>query len=284
MPTYNRSAFIKKAIQSVINQTYSNWELIIIDDGSTDNTKEVIKPYLNDQRIIYMYQQNQERSAARNNGVKVANGEYICFLDSDDYYLPNHLEIFYKEIVNTKNNKKTIFVTKRSYKENQNERIVEYNGNYNNTPINQLIYQAILSSPPVQCICIRKEAFETLLFSDEWLPYSECNHFSFELLNAGYNYKYINNHTVVMVNHDSNTTNDSVEFYMGKLSFLTKFSNILGVNSNQSIIEAKEKLLLFILVNSCHFTLRIKYFIRWVRLNPRILFSRSIISIAFRNN
>src|SRR5690554_3168461 len=88
IPTFNRASYITKAIESVINQTINDWELIIIDDGSSDNTFEVIKPYLLDQRIKYQYQINQERSIARNNAVKISLGEYICFLDSDDYYLP----------------------------------------------------------------------------------------------------------------------------------------------------------------------------------------------------
>ena len=90
LPTYNRSKTIDKTIESVINQTYKHWELIIIDDGSTDNTKEIITNYkTNDKRIKYLYQQNKERSAARNNGIVNANGDYICFIDSDDYFMKN---------------------------------------------------------------------------------------------------------------------------------------------------------------------------------------------------
>ena len=105
LPTYNRSKFIKKAIESVIQQTHQKWELIIIDDGSTDNTKEVVSNYVReDVRIQYLYQKNSERSAARNNGIKSVTGQWICFLDSDDFYYPTHLEEFVKLII--KNNYK----------------------------------------------------------------------------------------------------------------------------------------------------------------------------------
>jgi glycosyltransferase involved in cell wall biosynthesis len=97
IPIYNRAHLISKAISSVINQKYSKWELIIIDDGSTDNIQEVVTSYNND-RIKYIYQENAERSVARNNGIKNAKGDWICFLDSDDYFLPNHLEVFAKYI------------------------------------------------------------------------------------------------------------------------------------------------------------------------------------------
>lgn len=99
IPTYNREGFISQSINSVINQDYKNWELIIIDDGSTDNTRELINEYIKkDSRIKYFYQKNSERSIARNNGVKYATGEWICFLDSDDVFKTNHLAIFEQHI------------------------------------------------------------------------------------------------------------------------------------------------------------------------------------------
>lgn len=91
LPTYNRGDRIEKAIQSVLDQTYTNWELIIVDDGSTDNTKDVCLKY-QDPRITYHYQDNAERSAARNKGIVNSSGVYIGFLDSDDTYLPSFLE------------------------------------------------------------------------------------------------------------------------------------------------------------------------------------------------
>jgi glycosyltransferase involved in cell wall biosynthesis len=86
LPTYNREKYIKRAIESTLSQTYKNIELIIIDDGSTDKTKDVIQPYLVDQRVHYIYQQNKGASAARNNGIKVSKGKYIAVLDSDDFW------------------------------------------------------------------------------------------------------------------------------------------------------------------------------------------------------
>ncbi|WP_460546442.1 glycosyltransferase family A protein, partial [Echinicola sediminis] len=78
----------------VICQTYTNWELIIIDDGSTDNTREVVGDFLIDKRIKYIYQENAGVSAARNHGVKNSIGKYLCFLDSDDWVKESWLEDF----------------------------------------------------------------------------------------------------------------------------------------------------------------------------------------------
>jgi glycosyltransferase involved in cell wall biosynthesis len=92
IPTYNRASFIEKAIHSVLTQTYPHFELIIVDDGSTDATKEVVAKIKSD-KIIYLKIENSERGAARNEGTKIAKGDYITFLDSDDVLLPNYFSI-----------------------------------------------------------------------------------------------------------------------------------------------------------------------------------------------
>ena len=85
IPVYNSAKYIQTALKSVFNQTYTNYEIIIIDDGSTDDTREQLKPYQD--KIRYFYQENQGSAAARNLGIKLAKGELIAFLDSDDYWL-----------------------------------------------------------------------------------------------------------------------------------------------------------------------------------------------------
>jgi glycosyltransferase involved in cell wall biosynthesis/SAM-dependent methyltransferase len=91
IPVYNGSKYIQQAIDSVLNQTYTNYEIIVIDDGSTDGTREKLQPYRS--KIRYLYQENQGSAAARNLGIELAKGELIAFLDSDDYwYTPEKLE------------------------------------------------------------------------------------------------------------------------------------------------------------------------------------------------
>jgi glycosyltransferase involved in cell wall biosynthesis len=89
IPVYNRPSIIERAIQSVINQTYEDWELIIVDDGSTDNTPQVVAPFLEDKRIKYISQENAGVSKARNLGVHHAKYDYVLFLDSDDQFYSN---------------------------------------------------------------------------------------------------------------------------------------------------------------------------------------------------
>lgn len=90
IPTYNRSRFVCEAIESVLNQSFKDFEIIVVDDGSTDNTKEALKKYSN--HISYIYQDNRGRSLARSAGIKAAKGDYIAFLDDDDIWLPGKLE------------------------------------------------------------------------------------------------------------------------------------------------------------------------------------------------
>jgi glycosyltransferase involved in cell wall biosynthesis len=92
IPTFNRSHTVKDAVESVLAQTYSNFELIVIDDGSSDNTKDVLADYISNNQIRYLYQDNQGVSKARNVAVANSDGEWLSFLDSDDRWLPNKLE------------------------------------------------------------------------------------------------------------------------------------------------------------------------------------------------
>lgn len=86
IPTYNYGQYLSKAVDSCIHQSYRNIEIIVVDDGSTDDTRVVTEGL--DDRLVYVYQENKGVSAARNNGLGVASGDFVAFLDADDYLLP----------------------------------------------------------------------------------------------------------------------------------------------------------------------------------------------------
>lgn len=97
IPAYNRAYILPETIESIQKQTFEDWEVIVVDDGSKDNTAEVVNALSKmDSRIRYVYQDNAERSAARNNGASHAKGQYLLFLDSDDSFFPEHLQKFYE--------------------------------------------------------------------------------------------------------------------------------------------------------------------------------------------
>ncbi len=91
MPLYNKEKYIRDSVQSVLNQTYKHFELIIVDDGSTDNSAKILQQF-DDERVRYIIQENQGETATRNNAMALSKYDYIAFLDSDDFWLSDFLE------------------------------------------------------------------------------------------------------------------------------------------------------------------------------------------------
>ena len=98
IPSFNRTHIIDRAIQGVLQQTFQDFEILIVDDGSTDNTQAIVKEYSTDLKIKYIYQNNQGVCSARNTGAKEANGAYLIFLDSDDTVEKSWLQDFYDSL------------------------------------------------------------------------------------------------------------------------------------------------------------------------------------------
>ncbi len=90
IPTYNRADFLEKTIDSVLQQSFQDFEILVVDDGSTDNTNEIVRN-ISDSRVHYHFKENEERGAARNYGFDKSEGEYVVFLDSDDLFSKEHL-------------------------------------------------------------------------------------------------------------------------------------------------------------------------------------------------
>lgn len=130
IPVYNAEKFLKRCLESVINQTYKNLEIICVDDGSKDNSSKIIEKIAKkDNRIILIKQKNQGVSIARNNAIEKSTGEYIMFLDSDDYMDKNMCEIMIKAI-----NEYRVDVVRCNYKRVY-ENGVKFNNKYDNLPI-----------------------------------------------------------------------------------------------------------------------------------------------------
>jgi len=161
LPTFNRGHMIHLAIESVLNQTYKDWELIIVDDGSTDNTKDLIDEFIEkDNRIQYLYQKNKERSAARNNGIKEAKGSWLCFLDSDDIYHSSHLHEFHN-LINNKGSKKGLYFCGLSYGK-YSENFEEYDLNHKNNI--EFIFLNTIGTPRA---CVHKSILLKVQFNEK---------------------------------------------------------------------------------------------------------------------
>jgi len=168
IPTYNRAHLVGRAIKSVLNQTYQKFEIIIVDDGSTDKTEEIIKTF-KDERVRYIRnEKNKGASAARNIGIKVARGEYIAFQDSDDEWLPEKLEKQMKVFEITP--EKVGVVYTGFWRVKNNKKIY--------TPSNKItkkegyIHKEIIRNNFVttQAVIIKKKCFKKVGMFDERLP------------------------------------------------------------------------------------------------------------------
>lgn len=168
IPTYNRAHSISMAIRSVLDQTYQDFEVIIVDDGSIDNTEEIVKSF-EDERIEYIrHTKNRGASAARNTGIKVAKGEYIAFQDSDDEWVPDKLELQVKAFDNASSEVGIVYsgfyrieADKKIYIPGNH--VVQKDGNIHS----ELLKGNFVGTPAV---LIKKECFKNNRYFNEALP------------------------------------------------------------------------------------------------------------------
>ena len=171
IPTHNRALILQEAIQSVLNQTYSKLEIIVIDDGSTDDTQSIINNF-EDERIVYIQQDHKGLPSARNKGIENAKGEYIAFLDSDDIWVPKKIEKQLKIFDNSKLNPGVVYCGVEYIDENgrktKKEKLPAYRGN---------IFLELLGARrnvvlgAGSTILVKKGCFEECGLLDENLPY-----------------------------------------------------------------------------------------------------------------
>ncbi|MFK8009485.1 MAG: glycosyltransferase family 2 protein [Saprospiraceae bacterium] len=195
IPTYNRANLLRIAIKSVIDQKFDNWELVIVDDGSTDNTKFIVQDF-KDSRIKYVYQKNKKLSEARNTGVKNSIGKYICFLDDDDYYLDNHLTAFYKYL-SENNYPSKILRTALFYKRAEGtSKGPFYDKKKDGNPLNWAAFNFCGSVT----LCVPIEFFQDDLFIAGTEPW-EDTHFILRVF-AKYPFIQLPDYTYIYIRHD----------------------------------------------------------------------------------
>lgn len=123
VPIYNIQEYLEKCVKSIQKQTYKNLEIILVDDGSTDNSKKICDELvLKDERIKVIHKKNGGLSSARNEGMRNATGDYICFVDGDDYIREDYCEVLYNALIETKSDLSAV-----SYKEIKNGKTRIYN-------------------------------------------------------------------------------------------------------------------------------------------------------------
>ncbi len=181
IPAYNTEKYIAETINSVISQTYIDWELIVIDDGSTDNTADIVKEFCkNDKRINYYYQNNTGVSIARNNGMQKIKGDYIALLDADDIWETNNLE----EKISVLSSTKDIgWVYSNMYNADENGNIIDIaaSGHGINILDSILLWEGEVVPGPCSNIVFRKECFDNGLSFDKLLSTAADQDFCIQL-------------------------------------------------------------------------------------------------------
>ena len=162
VPAYNREKFIRYTLESLQSQSFEDWECIVVDDGSKDKTGEVVKALAEkDPRIRYVYQDNAERSAARNHGARKAKGQFLCFLDSDDRYLKDHLKNLHKAILD-QGQKVALYFT--GYCEDRNGAFSQIEV----APLSQPYTEYFLDHAVIPArTCLHRKVFETHQFDED---------------------------------------------------------------------------------------------------------------------
>ena len=203
IPTYNSAQYITEAIESVLDQTYKDFEIIVVDDGSTDNTKDILEPYIRERMVQYVYQDNQGVAAARNTGIGISNGEFVSFLDADDILdrgsIRNRLDalhsyrgkadcvladciFFYDNAMKRLQDKQTLWQKRGIFEKLPKTTILEENGQtmlLNNDLYRTLIRECYFR---VQSLLMSRKAFmetggfdETLGFQEDWDFFLRCS-------------------------------------------------------------------------------------------------------------
>lgn len=274
VPTYNRAHLISFTIESILSQGYRNFEVIIVDDGSTDNTEEVVEKFLSDQ-VFYYKKPNAERAAARNFGTLLAKGDYINWFDSDDVMFFNHLQIAVNLIVQF--NSPEIFAQGFQYQDISG--FVFYKSYYP-PDINGSLYKG--NPFAIDTVFVRKDiALANLFNEDRGLSSSE----DFELwLRLGAKYKISTSQeiTAAFIYHLQRSIIamkdplQLVDRYLKFIEYATSNPEILALlGKNRNVFEMKNYLMLAVdLMNNNYQELGKQYLRKSLTSSPKIVFER----------
>jgi len=263
LPTYNRAHLLRRAVQSILNQTYQNFEVIVVDDCSSDNTENVVRSFC-DERIRYIrHERNRGAAVARNTGIKAAKGEYVAFQDSDDEWLPEKLEKQMKAFESAPSNLGVVYTSFWLIDRNRKSFCPPLSVKQTDGEIHDALLEMNFVDTPTAVV--RRECFEKAGMFDENLPRLQ----DWELwlrISKHYCFKHINEPLV-----NSYRQPDSISCNMNALIIARKY--ILGKYFEE--ISTKPKLLRqhYFEIGTLHclngeIEAGRSYFLKAVRINP----------------
>lgn len=231
VPCYNQAQYLDEALQSVLDQTYANWECIVVNDGSEDNTEEVAKTWVEkDKRFKYLFQENEGLSSARNAGLKIAKGDYIQFLDSDDLIESEKIKVQIDALVSDP--EIDISVSGYRYFEGSTRElkamgrnnffpeVVLHKNDVDTKDVLNVKNPMVISAPLYRVSVFEKVGFfdEELVSLEDWDFHTRCALHGMKFQHIGIE---INTRTLVRLHSKSMMRNDEI-MSIGKLLFLKK--------------------------------------------------------------
>lgn len=259
LPTYNRANMIQRTLSSIQNQTYKNWELVIVDDGSTDETKDVIEHFAQSicQDVLYIHQENQGAGPARNNGISNSRTDLIAFIDSDDVWLTHHLQDCVKALTENPEidwicsdlsrveiGTGKIIVKSKFHTGNDNPKFFDLkHRNVNGVKIirDKRLARFLLrfgNLGSLQCSVLRRKIFDHIKWRD--FKIGEDRLLGIEAAKCGFVFAYIDNIHVHFGIHDAHSTagrNASAQKYIDTYNDLARMFRYIYTNDSFSFRE-----------------------------------------------
>ena len=260
-PTYNRASFLKRAISSVLNQTFTNFEMIIVDDCSKDNTEQVVRS-IDDNRIRYIkLESNKGPAGARNVGINTAKGSYISLLDSDDEYLPNKLALQINKIREMPEEVGVVYCGYLIVYEPdtiQGKVLPRYNGNLFDT---LLKHNCIGSPTPL----IKKECFDTCGLFDDSLPSYDDWDMWIRISNK-FKFDYVDEPLAKVYTHGNQTSTNLTSTIKVRELLFQKYKLLILKNPETASYLLQRLGFLYFLKNNTFMSL--KYYLKSIKVNP----------------
>jgi glycosyltransferase involved in cell wall biosynthesis len=270
IPTYNMARFVGDAVGSVLAQTFEDFEVIVVDDGSTDNTREIVAGFV-DPRVRYVYQDNQERSAARNAGIRLARGEYIAFLDADDVWLPEKLAL---QVYLLETRPEVGLVYTGAYVMENGRIFTEQKGKHRGRVVRPLLVVDNIVTGSGCTPMVRRECFDQVGFFDEVSSVIPCEDWDMWLrIATKYEFDYVPQPLAKCRVHSANTMKQAEKMKQGTLGFFDKVLAAPALQDEVYSVRRRIQSLACFMVGRAYYTAREmgtarRYFLKSLWVHP----------------
>lgn len=218
IPSYNHANYIRDAIASVVTQSYDNWELIVVDDGSSDHTAEVLETYIGQPRIkVICNSVNRGQSAVVNQALKLSGGQFVCFLPSDDWYLPDKLKLQVEKFGKLDESYGIVYGRGQRFFEDTGEVVPSEEPRHAGWVLKELVKRNFVY--PITPM-FRRGCFDRFPFDESYRAEGEAIYLKIAL---AYKFEFVDAFVGVMRDHSYNTGKDTELMYADNLKYWQEF-------------------------------------------------------------